>query len=79
MRNLTKVLEAMLDYIPESEGNFRRAMKGVMHDELYRAPEMQDWNRASTLLMVYMRDLEDGPGWKEDWCETVIKIWKDEV
>lgn len=79
MRNLTNVIKAILDYIPESQEAFRSAMKRVMHDELYHAPEMQDWSRASTLLMVYMRDLEEGEGWKEDWCEVVIKIWRDEV
>lgn len=82
MRNLYKVVEALLDYIPVTEVNFRKAMKGVMEDELYRAPEAQDWNRAATLLMVYMREFEDnhfGLQWKEDWCKTVIKIWKDEI
>lgn len=82
MRNLINVIEAILDYIPEMEVNFRKAMRGVMKDELYRAPEAQDWGRAATLLSVYMREFENnGPGyqWKEDWCEMVIKIWKDEI
>lgn len=82
MRNLTNVLEAMLDYIPESEENFRKAMNKVMQDELYRAPEAQDWGRAATLIAVYMREFEEnksGYRWKEDWCEVVIKIWKDEI
>lgn len=82
MRNLTNVIEAMLDYIPAGEVNFRKAMERVMRDELYRAPEIQDWKRVTTLLMIYMKDFEDnhfGLQWKEDWCETVIRIWKDKI
>jgi hypothetical protein len=82
MRNLTNVIEAMLDYIPESEPAFRRSMQNTMRDELYRAPEMQDWSRASVMLAVYMKPFEvDGMEnqWGEDWCEVVIRIWKDKV
>lgn len=82
MRNLTNVIKAMLDYIPESEAAFRKSMQNEMRANLYQAPEVQGWHRISGHLAFFMEPFEvDDPEnqWSEEWCEVVIRIWKDQV
>lgn len=84
MRNLSTVIQQMLDLIPDDQAEFITTLKRLDSAQLYVAPEDQGWNACAWVLMKFMEPLrypmnDDGTDqWAEDWCEPVLKIWRDE-
>lgn len=80
MRDLNKVISAMLNEIPDKDGTqaLCTALEKHQEDNLYTAPEAADWGTVGTILMVNMGRFAAGDVWCEDWCEKVLKIWRDE-
>lgn len=71
-RKLSTVLVALLDATPENEESLRKALRSHARNELYHAPEDEDWRGVSWTLQTHLRERED-----EEWVKNLLSIWTD--
>jgi hypothetical protein len=77
MRDISKVIDDMLEAIPKDEADIRARLEYVKYKVPYTAPEamMDRWHECLDVLTFYRRRFVDNPS---DWVERVRRIWTDE-
>lgn len=71
MRDITKIIEAMLEHVPEDCAELRAGMEKVSRDSMFRAPEDQgrSWARLTLVLRDYF-----GEGDLPEWGHAIGRI-----
>lgn len=75
MRELSTVIDQLLDVIPQEQRDFREQLNAVKSSVHFAAPEMVShwWTKAAHLLTRHIPVIQDG------WHFKVLKIWKAEA
>lgn len=74
MRDIQKVIEAMLKHVPEDENDLRTEMKRISRDAAYRAPELHQglWGQLQHVLAACL-----GQGDLPEWGHKVGRLLAD--
>lgn len=73
MRDITEVIDKMLEKIPSEEAELRASLESVKYKAAYTAPEMarRHWADGAEILMRRFGEVLDLP-----WQEEVCDIWQ---